>query len=181
MCTVWDLKCLEDWGKDESHRKIIMEVIKSRLDLPWPHNYKALDVLSVMPLGELVGLIDKIKAFSESANTVEGGAELKKLAKPILTKAEEEKKKVEEEEMKKKQEAITAMWGGLWANDPARANGGLAAAGWYGWQYPYQVVPGVPAQAGVGWNTKAPEGWSPYVLAPVPLGNYPVLGWPRPT
>lgn len=181
MCTVWDLKCLEDWGKDEEHRKVIMEVIRSRLELAWPHNYKALDVLSVMPVGETVGLIDKIKSFAESPNTVEGGAELKKIAKPILDKAEGEKKKMEEEEMKKKQEAVVAMWGGLWANDHVRQPGALTASGYYGWQYPYQVVPGVPAQAGVEWRSKAPEGWSPYVLAPVPLGNYPVLGWPRPT
>lgn len=177
LCDVWDLKCLEDWGKDESHRKTIMEVVKSRLDLPWPHNYKALDVLAVMPLSESLALIDKLKSISELPASTEGGAELKKAVKPILDKAEAEKKKNEEEEFKKKQEAISAMWGGLWANDhAAKAPGGLAAAGWYGWQYPYQVVPGVPAQAQVGWNSKAPEGWSPYVLAPVPLGNYPNMG-----
>lgn len=182
LCDVWDLQCLTDWGKDEAHRKTIMEVIKSRLDLPWPHNYKALDVLAVMPLSEAVALHDKLKALSETPASTEGAAELKKIVKPILEKVEAEKKKAEEEDFKKKQEAISAMWGGLWANDQAaKAPGGLAAAGWYGWQYPYQVVPGVPAQAQVGWNSKAPEGWSPYVSAPVPLGNCPILGWPRPT
>ena len=180
MCTVWDLQCLADWGKDEEHRKAIMGVIKARLDLPWPHNYKALDVLSVMPVSEYVGLIDKLKGIADSPASVEGAAELKKIVKPILEKAEGEKKKAEEEEMKKRQDAITAMWGGLWANGGAKAPGGLAQAGWYGWQYPYQVVPGVPAQAQISWNSKAPEGWTPYVLAPVSYGSYPVLGWPRP-
>lgn len=183
LCTVWDLKCLEDWGKDEAHRKVIMEAVKSRLDLSWPYNYKALDVLSVMPVSEMLGVIDKLKALAESPNTVEGGAELKKMAKPIYDKAVAEGKKVEEEEMKKKQEAITAMWGGIWANtnQQLKAQGALGMAGWGGWQYPYQVVPGVPAQAGVEWSSNAPNGWQSYVMAPIPLANYPILGWPRPS
>ena len=183
MCTVWDLKCLEDWGKDEEHRKVIMEVVKSRLELGWPYNYKALDILSVMPVGEMAGLIDKIRSFAQAPTSMEGAAELKKMAKPILEKAEGEKKKMEEEDAKKKQEAITAMWGGLWANsnnEQAGQTAGLAAAGYYGWQYPYQMVPGVPAQSGVQWQGKPPDGWQPWVMAPVPLANYPIMGWPRP-
>ena len=180
MCDVWVLENLEDWGKDENRRKIILEVLKARLDLPWPQNYKAIDVLNVMPAGSLVDFIDKLKTFAESPNTVVGATELKKIAKPVLEKAENEKKKTEEEEMKKRQEAIASMWGGLWADNLVKAPGALASAGFYGWQYPYQVVPGVQAQSSVTWQSKAPEGWTPYVLAPVPLGNYPVLGWPRP-
>jgi len=179
LCDVWDLQCLEDWGKDESHRNVIMTVLKSRLDLPWPYNYKALDVLAVMPLSEAVSVADKLKSLSETPASVEGAAEIKKSVKPLLAKVEAEKQRLEEEDMKKKHEAISAMWGGLWANDHARPPGALAAAGWHGWQYPYQVVPGVPAQAHVGWASNAPKGWSPYVMASVPPGNYPPPGWPR--
>lgn len=181
LCDVWALKCLEDWAKDDAYRKVIIEVISSRLDLPWPHNYKALDILGVMPLGSTLELYDKVKALAEAPSSVVGGAELKKLAKPLADKADEERKKQEEQEMNKRQAAIAAMWGGLWADNATNAPAGLTAAGFYGWQYPYQVVPGVPAQAPVQWTSKAPEGWTPYVLAPVPLGNCPVLGWPRPS
>ncbi|KAK1923658.1 hypothetical protein DB88DRAFT_308209 [Papiliotrema laurentii] len=168
LCDVWALKCLEDWAKDDAYRKVIIEVISSRLDLPWPHNYKALDILGVMPLGSTLELYDKVKALAEAPSSVVGAAELKKLAKPLADKADEERKKKEEQEMNKRQAAIAAMWGGLWADNATNAPAGLAAAGFYGWQYPYQVVPGVPAQAPVQWTSKAPEGWTPSSITPVP-------------
>lgn len=48
---------------------------------------------------------------------VVGAKHIKKIAKPILERSAKEKKQKEDEGAKKKQEAITAMWGGLWAND----------------------------------------------------------------
>jgi hypothetical protein len=162
MCSEADRLNIAEWSKVESNRKVIMEVIKSRLDLGWPYSYKALDLLSIMPLAELIPLHDKLKAFNDSANTVEGHSDLKKAAKPLLDKVEGEKKKIEEEEVKKKQEAILQMWGGLWTNEAGKTG----VTPWGGYQYPYQVVPGVPAQAGVPWMGQPPSGWQPWVLTP---------------
>ncbi|ORX37679.1 hypothetical protein BD324DRAFT_578431 [Kockovaella imperatae] len=182
MCTEREAAIIGDWTKNDDYKKIIMEVVKARIDLPWPYNYKVLDLLSVCPIGLAVELFDKVKGLAECAASVEGSAALHKLGKPLVEKAEKERTKMEEEEAKKRHEAIMTMWGGLWANDlPYRAPGGLAQAGWGGWQYPYQMVgpPGVSAQANVEWKGNPPTGWNPYVLAPVPLYRGPVIGWPK--
>jgi len=83
--------------------------------------------------------------------------------------------------MKKRQEAILQMWGGLWANEAGKPNMNLGMGPWGGmagglggYQYPYQVVPGVPAQAGIQWMGKPPDGWQSWVLIPVPMGIYPI-------
>jgi len=156
------LNRFEEWGKIEGPRKIIMEVLRSRLDLGWPYNYKALDLLTVMPLTELVPLADQMRALADSSAGVEGGAELKKLAKPLYEKAMGEIRKGEEDEARRKQEAITAMWGGLWANEIGRPRAG----GWYGRDYqaayPWAgMSPGVAAQAEQQWAGRPPEGWQP--------------------
>ena len=137
-----------------------MEVVKARLDLPWPYNYKALDLLSIMPAPELVPIVDKLKSLADAPNTMKGAGELKKLAKPLAEKAMGEVKKVEEEEARKKQEAITAMWGGLWANEVGRPgpwrSTGWGGEKWYPWSH---ILPGVAVQAEMQWAGYAPDGW----------------------
>lgn len=175
MCDETHKNYIGEWAKNAEYRKIIMGVVKARLDLAWPYNYKALDILSIMPSSELAALHEKLKSFSEGASTIEGGAELKKIVKPILKKAEEEMKTAEAEDMAKKQEAMLSMWGGIWANNtpaPAMQNMNM-----YGWAGP----PGLPAHA-MGYQTKAPDGWTPYVMVPVPRGGFhnPMYGLPTP-
>ena len=182
MCTERDAAIIGDWCKNENYKKIIMEVIEARIDLAWPYNYKVLDLLGACPLGMVVEMTGKVKGLAESASGVEGAADLKKIGKALLDKAEKEKGKMDEEEAKKRQEAIKAMWGGLWANDGFRYPAGLAQPGWTGWQHPYQYVgaPGVPAQAAaVEWRSKAPEGWAPYVCYPSYHHPHHPL-WPTP-
>jgi hypothetical protein len=162
LCDANQLKWFEEWAKNDDYRKIIMDVLKTRLDLGWPYAYKALDILAVMPAGELVGLNDKITKLNEG--TGEGSAENKKLIKPMLEKIKGEIGKQEAEEMKKKEEAVMAMWGGMWANN-GFVQPQLAQQGWGGVPYPYSaagIVPGVPHPQ-VEWKSKAPEGWQPYV------------------
>jgi hypothetical protein len=162
LCDANQLKWFEEWAKNVDYRKIIMDVLKTRLDLGWPYAYKALDILAVMPAGELVGLNEKITKLNEG--TGEGSAENKKLIKPMLEKIKGEIGKQEAEEMKKKEEAVMAMWGGMWANN-GFVQPQLAQQGWGGVPYPYSaagIVPGVPHPQ-VEWKSKAPEGWQPYV------------------
>ncbi|ORY34700.1 hypothetical protein BCR39DRAFT_556212 [Naematelia encephala] len=167
MCDETSKKLLESWSKTDEYRAVIVDVVKTRLDLGWPYNYKALDILSFMPLGDITGLYDKLKALSESPASVEGAAELKKAAKPFVDKVDAEKKKAEDEEASKKQQAIAAMWGGLWADDATRRQAQIASAGWGGWPYPWLQAPGVSAQA-VAWPGKGPEGWQPSSITPMP-------------
>lgn len=183
MCDPRAVENIKVWAaENEAQRKVIMEVVKSRLNRGWPYNFKALDLLGVMPVSELAGLADKLKALTESPATTEGSAELKKLAKPLFDKAMVEVRKAEEEEARKKQEAITAMWGGLWANHvgrPAQIN-----TGWDGYTYPWgQIPPGVSASvsapAQVQWTGQGPEGWQSWVLVPRATPN-PTWGWPMP-
>lgn len=101
MAPAEDVKRLEEWCKNEEYRKVIVEVVKSRLDLGWPYNYKALDVCGVLPVGDLLGVLEQLTKLNESAASVEGAAEIKKLAKPLVDKANGEKKKQEEEEFAK--------------------------------------------------------------------------------
>jgi hypothetical protein len=172
MAPAEDIKRLEEWCKNEEYRKVIVEVVKSRLDLGWPYNYKALDVCGVIPVGDLLGLLEQLTKLNESAASVEGAAEIKKLAKPLVDKANGEKKKQEEEEFAKQQAAIAAMWGGLWHNAPAQAQLQLGNAGWGGYPYPYNMVPGtaaaVPPWQAVIDALGTPEGWTPWVLQPYP-------------
>lgn len=164
-----EMKILEDFVKNEEYKKVILEVIKARLELGWPYNYKALDVLSLVDPGDLLPLLDSISKLHESPPGTEGGPELKKLAKPLVEKANGEKAKQEEEAAKKQQEAIAAMWGGLWHNAPP-AQAPVHAAGWT-WAYPWAGPPGVAAAGAAvpAWNGVPPEGWTPWVLTPVPM------------
>lgn len=164
LCDAHRLKWFEDWGKNEEYRKIIMDVLKVRMELSWPYNYKALDILAVMPVSELPGVLDKLTKLNETSG-VEGFQEIKKVVKPLIEKAEAEKKKNEEEEMKKREAAVMAMWGGMWANDGFKQPT-LAGYGWGGFPYPYSgagIVPGV-SPPGVEWKSNAPAGWQPYVF-----------------
>lgn len=70
MCSEGDKRNLEEWGKNDEYRKAIMAVIKARLDLPWPYNYKALDALSCMPVSEMAAVLDKTTKLAEVAASV---------------------------------------------------------------------------------------------------------------
>lgn len=161
----------EEWGKTESYRKIIMEVLKARLELSWPYNYKALMILAKMPDPAIVTLHEQLGKLSEAADSVVGAEHIKKIAKPIFERSVKEKKKKEDEEAKKKQEAIAAMWGGLWANDGYTAPA-IATNGWAGWPYPYPMPPGVAAQMMADWKGKGLEGWQPAPITTLPQ-HYP--------
>lgn len=148
MCSEQEKRNLEEWSKNDEYRKAIMGVIKTRLDLPWPYNYKALDILASMPVGEMVACLDKVTKLHDSAAAVEGAQHLKAAAKGIVEKANKEKARVEEEEAKKRMAAVAEMWGGLWANQPTTAQVTLGQQGFAGWPYPWrQLPPGVAAQA----------------------------------
>lgn len=181
LCDANQLEWFKEWAKNDDYRKLIMAVLKSRLDLGWPYNYKALDLLAVMPSSELLPLNDQLAKLADSGGGGEGSAEVKKLAKPLVDKVKAEQGKQEAEEMKKKEEAVLAMWGGMWAN-----NGGgypqLAAAGWGGYPYPYAAA-GIPpevAPAPVEWKSKAPEGWQPYVHLSTPNPAPSLYPYPYP-
>lgn len=170
LCDANQLEWFKEWAKNDDYRKLIMEVLKVRLDLGWPYNYKALDILAVMPVGEIISVNDKLVKLGEGSG--EGNVEIKKLVKPLLEKVKTEQGKLEIEEMKKKEAAVLAMWGGIWANDGYRYPQ-LAAGGWGGFPYPYSaagIAPGI-APPPVEWQSKAPEGWQPYVIIPIP--SYP--------
>lgn len=185
MCSEGDKRNLEEWGKNDEYRKAIMAVIKARLDLPWPYNYKALDALSCMPVSEMAAVLDKTTKLAEVAASVEGAQHLKQMAKGVVEKGKKEKDRVEEEEAKKRMAAVAEMWGGLWSNQPtaqSAAQVGMMQQGWGGWPYPWAGPPGVamPQMAsgggmgmgmGPAWNSKAPEGWTPWVVTPVPMSG----------
>ncbi|WRT69754.1 uncharacterized protein IL334_006745 [Kwoniella shivajii] len=162
-----ELWWIEKWGKDDDERKIIMEVIKSRIELDWPYNYKALLLLGKMPEGELSDLEEKLGKFADSPQTVTGAKHLKEVSKPLHEKAKAAKAKKEEEEMKKRQEAIMGMWGGLWANNGYTAPA-LQYGGYMGWPYPYAAPPGIAKAASMEWPGKPPEGWSPTSITALP-------------
>ena len=180
LCDATAQALLGDWAKNEDYRKIIMEVVKINLDLAWPYNYKAVDILSVMPESAMLENHDKLKALSETPNSERGAAELKKIVKPLLEKADAAKKKKDDEEAEEIQKAIIGMWGGLWANN-GQVPGNLNQAGWHGYQYPWNGAPGVAAQAVSEWKGKAPDGWTGWVCHPVPMPNPgpTIFGWPR--
>ena len=166
LCDANQLEWFKEWAKNDDYRKLIMEVLKVRLDLGWPYNYKALDILAMMPPGELVSVADKLGKLGEG--TGEGHAEFKKLVKPLLEKVKAEQGKQEAEAMKAKEAAVLAMWGGIWANDGYRQPQ-LAAGGWGGYPYPYSaagIPPGI-APPPIQWHSKAPEGWQAYVTPPL--------------
>ncbi|KAL7425179.1 hypothetical protein Q5752_000867 [Cryptotrichosporon argae] len=177
FCSADQRSNLGAWAKVEEHRKVIVEVIKARLGQEWPYNIKALDILGAMPDEALDGLADDVKKLADAPASQYGSAELKKAAKPVMDKIAARKAKAEEEEAKKKQEAIAAMWGGLWANAP-RAPPPVAVMP--GWPYPYgQLPPGAAALANIEWTSKAPEGWAPYVVYPYPgQAAQPYCRWP---
>ncbi|WVF68510.1 hypothetical protein IAT40_003277 [Kwoniella sp. CBS 6097] len=162
-----ELGWLEEWAKNEAYLKVIMEVIKARIELNWPYNYKALLILGKMPAGELVGLAEKLGKLNDAPATMEGAKHLKELAKPLNEKAKAEIAKKEEADAKAKQEAIQAMWGGLWANNSYTAPA-LQSAGWMGWPYPYSVPPGVARGAMGEWAGKPPDGWKPTPITALP-------------
>lgn len=167
LCDANQLEWFKEWAKNDEYRKLIMDVVKARLDLGWPYNYKALDILTVMPIGEIMGVQDKLGKLAEGAG--EGSVEVKKLAKPLVDKAKAEATRLEGEEMQKKEAAVLAMWGGMWANN-GYTYPQLSAAGWGGFRYPFSaagIPPGV-APPPVEWKSKAPEGWQPYVLFSLP-------------
>ncbi|WWC65902.1 uncharacterized protein I303_108524 [Kwoniella dejecticola CBS 10117] len=162
-----ELGRLAEWAKQDDKRKIIMDILKGRLDLSWPANYKALTVLSVMPEAELVGLEEKLGKLADSAPPIEGAKYIKEAAKPLHEKAKAAIAAKDAEESAKKQAAIAAMWGGLWANDAYHAPA-LQYGGYMGWPYPYAMPPGVARGPAAEWPGKPPEGWSPVQITALP-------------
>jgi hypothetical protein len=191
MCSEAAKKNLEEWAKNDEYRKAIMGVLKARLELPWPYNYKALDILACMPAAEVADCLALVTKLHESAGAVEGAQHLKAISKGLVEGGKKEKDRVEEEEAKKRMAAVAEMWGGLWTNQPGAATGQQVMHqqnGWGGWPYPYRTMPPGVAAPGAGmapgpeWQGKAPEGWTPWVIAPVPIvssGGGLAHGFPR--
>lgn len=173
MCSEADKKNLESWAKNDEYRKAIMGIIKARLELPWPYNYKAMDILTCMPVGEIADCLPLITKLNEVAAAVEGAQHLKAISKGLVEKGKKEKDRQEAEEAGKRMAAVAEMWGGLWSNQP---NSNTAQqvmqqqAGWGGWPYPYRCPPGVamPPASAPEWAGRAPEGWTPWVICPIP-------------
>ena len=164
------LATFEKWAADNLNaRKVIIEVVKARLDMGWPYNYKALDLLGVMPVGEVVGLSDKLRAITETPPSTKGSSELKTIAKPLLERAMAQIERVEEEEARRKQDAIAAMWGGIWANEVGRPAAVLGNR-WDSWPSCFGRVRGdETAQARAQGIGQGSEGWQPCVIVPTPL------------
>lgn len=181
MCSDADKKKFEAWITSDEFRAAILSVISSRLELGWPYNYKALDLLTLMPLKELMSVADKVQKVSDCPADAEGATHLKAAAKPLLDKVKKEKDRQEEEEANKRMKEVADMWGQLWCNmpnqqlsqqvmmqQPAAGQAGQGQPPWAGYAYPYRVPPGVAApaapaaaQEGAGWESKAPQGWTP--------------------
>lgn len=102
---------IKTWIESEDSRKAIMSVVTERLGQPWPCNYKALDILTLMPVGELSGVFGKLTELSKKEG--EEGKHLKALAEPLIKKVQAEKDKKAAEEAKKREAAVAAAWGGL--------------------------------------------------------------------
>ena len=179
MCDSRAIEWFKTWSEHPNQRKVIMDVIKDRLDFGWPYNYKSLDLLSIMPTTELTPLADKLKGFSESAASVIGSAELRKISKPLVDKVNVEIRKAEEEDARKRQDAITALWGGLWANHIGQPVP-RQMPGWDGWQWSWDAVPsGVAPPGQTQGSGRSPEGWQPWVFTPYPTYS-PTVRWPMP-
>lgn len=179
MCSDADKKKFEAWITNDEFRAAILGVISARLDLGWPYNFKALDLLALMPLKELMSVAEKVQKVYDSPAEAEGSAHLKAAAKPLLEKVAKEKARAEEEEANKRMKEVADMWGQLWCNMPnqnmqQQQQMGQQGPGWGGWAYPYRQIPpgvavaapaapaGAPAGAmGPGWESKAPQGWTP--------------------
>lgn len=152
-------------AQDERKRKIILEVLKSRLNLSWPCNYKALDVLSNLPADCLVGMLDQLSEFASPAAGVYGADELKKVTNTFIEKVKAEKAKKEAEEFEKKQKEVSAMWGPLWTNSPPvpAFPGHICFPTTAHRPVPYPYVPPGISCPPVTWPNGAPEGWSTWV------------------
>ncbi|KAL1405054.1 hypothetical protein Q8F55_008677 [Vanrija albida] len=167
----------KEWGAVEEYRKIITAALTERLKLGWPYNYKAVDVLAVMPDAALIPFIDKLEKLSGLPADTRGSGDLKKIVKPILERAKKAKDAKVEEEAKKKLLAIEAAMGGymnmyhqgLMASpyssrylegfgDSCSPCGSCAGCiqppSW-----PYNQMPASPSMYAVGWAGKPPDGW----------------------
>ena len=189
MCDKHQLSLIESWARDDPNRSTILEVVRSRLDLGWPYNYKALDVLSVLPVGSIMDLEARIASLADAPATMEGHSELKKIAKPLVEKIKGEKAKREEIEAKDRQTQIQAMWGGMWANQLGQQHHQP-----YGAYQPWTTPASVPVQMAQAppqhrpppsqdLGSGAVDGWNSWVLVPVPnpiSRDIPsVFGYPR--
>lgn len=158
-------------AQDENKRKIILEVLKARLDLGWPYNYKSLDIMAYLPPDYLVPMLDKLSEFAAPPQSVVGATQLKEVAGRFIEKVKAEKAKKEAEDFDKQQKEIAAMWSGLWANRPSAPvyPGHVFFPNTAQQPVPYPYVPPGLSCPPVTWASKAPEGWSSYVV-PDPHG-----------
>lgn len=152
-------------AKDETKRKIILEVLKGRLALQWPYNYRALDIMANLAPEHLVGMLDDISKYASPAAGVLGGEHLKAVTNSFIDKVKAAKAKKEADEFEKKQKEMMAMWGPLWTNQPAApvypAHLCFPHTASQPVAYPY-VPPGLSCPP-VTWSSRAPEGWTSWV------------------
>ncbi|CAK9784544.1 hypothetical protein CC85DRAFT_299990 [Cutaneotrichosporon oleaginosum] len=160
-----DIQNIVSLAKDEGKRKIILEVLKSRLGLGWPYNYRALDILSNLDPTYLIGMLDDISKFASPAAGVFGGEQLKLVTNTFIDKVKAAKKKKEDDELAKKHAEMMAMWGPLFTNEPAKpvypAHLFFPHTASRPVPYPY-VPPGLNCPP-VTWANTAPEGWTSWV------------------
>lgn len=150
------------FAQDEGLLKIIIDVISARLDLEWPHNYKAIEAANALPATSLFKQLGKLEKLAAPANGVYGQVEIRNICRPLYERVAAAKKKKDDEEAKKAQEAIMGMWGGLWHNKPAKpapATFSFPVSGFpNSWQHPFPFRP-PPASAAPAWPGKPPPGW----------------------
>ncbi|GMK55086.1 hypothetical protein CspeluHIS016_0201420 [Cutaneotrichosporon spelunceum] len=164
------IKTLATLAKDESKRKIILEILKGRLALDWPYNYRALDILFYFEPEHLIGLLDDISKYANPADGVWGGEHLKAVTNTFIDKVKAAKAKKEAEEFDKKQQEIMAMWGPLWTNQPAAPvyPGHLFFPHTASQPVPYPYVPPGLGCPPVAWSSSAPVGWTSTKVKPPP-------------
>ncbi|BEJ12410.1 hypothetical protein CspHIS471_0208700 [Cutaneotrichosporon sp. HIS471] len=160
------IEALVTLAKDESKRKIILEILKGRLALDWPYNYRALDILSNLEPEHLIGLLDDISKYASPAAGVLGDEHLKTVTNSFIEKVKAARAKKEADEFDKKQKEMMAVWGPLWTNQPAApvypAHLFFPHTASQPVPYPY-VPPGLNCPP-VTWSSRAPEGWTSWVL-----------------
>lgn len=184
MCSQKFIDRFKEWGATEELRKVVIAVLSERLKLGWPYNYKAVDVLAVMPDAALIPFIDRLDKLTKLDTNVRGSADLKKLVKPVLDRANKAKEAKAEEEARKKQAAIEAAAGNYYF----MYNQGLNAAspynrGYYdglaaqadrcccgvclncmpsppGHTWPYSTHPGSPLGFVRDWPSNTPDDWA---------------------
>lgn len=156
---------LNRFAEDEDLRKIIVDVLSARLDLEWPHNYKALEVAGALAPKALIKQLPKLEKLCTPANGVYGQVEIRTICKPLYDKVKKAKKDEDDEKKKKADEAIMGMWGGLWHNQKPKdvpATISFPVSGYPPhWEHPFPFHPPA-APTTSAWQGRPPAGWKPW-------------------